>query len=63
MFKRIALALAIASTMSIAAVPAEAGPFRDKLKNGLREIGGVGVIVASCVKQRLTGQPAFFCPR
>lgn len=63
MIKRLVPALMLAAAISLSAAPADAGPFRDKIKQGLRDTAGAGIVVASCVKQRLTGRSAFFCPR
>ena len=60
---RIALALALASTLSIAAAPAEAGPLRDAVKQAARKAVIGGLVIGSCIESRITGRPSFVCPR
>lgn len=62
MNKRIALAVAIAASLSAVSVPqADAGPFRDKLKSLASKVVDRGLTAAGCLNQVITNKKDFFC--
>jgi hypothetical protein len=63
MTKRLAIALMLASSLSVVAAPADAGPLRDLAKKAVIGVVGIAAIGGSCVVQVISGRQQFLCPR